>query len=242
MSMMSAARTDTRMVRSDVTPHPWRDDLVFDHAFVLVEDVNEAARRLRSDFGLGSVVVGPFPEAPGLANRIVPMREGFLELLGLEDRRGSDAAAFWHERLELQGEHFAGWAMRTQRLDQAATELGLEVQGPERQIWVGDEDHELRWSVVWPYEDPASVPFLIEWEDFKTLRRLLDHALEEANHHVEPLGVHKLAIGGDQNRVRDRIGVNSLVRAVTGPERVIAITIATAQGSIDLRWEGSAPT
>jgi hypothetical protein len=224
------------------TSTPWRDDLVFDHAFALVEDANEAARRLRSDFGLGSVMVGPFPEALGVTNRIVPMRQGFLELLAVEDRRASDAAAFWHERLELRGEHVAGWAMRTRRLHQAATELGLEVQGPERQIWVGDEDHELRWSVVWPYEDPASVPFLIEWEDFKTLRRLLDHALGEADHRLEPLGVQRLAIGGDQERVRDRIGVSSLVRAVTGPERVITIAIATPQGSIDLSWEGSAAT
>jgi len=55
----------------DVEP-PWRRELVFDHAFVLVHDLEAADARLRAEFGLGTVAGGTFPDHAGLVNRSIP--------------------------------------------------------------------------------------------------------------------------------------------------------------------------
>jgi hypothetical protein len=223
----------TRMTELD-----WRDELVFDHAFLLVADLDEAERRLRREFGFGAVALGRFTEFPDVVNRIVPMRDCYLELLSVMDRGEdtSEAARFWLQRLGADGEHVAGWAVRTDRLEEAAAGLGLEIEGPERQT-IDGEDFEVRWSVLWPYEDPPHVPFLIQYEDFARFRNLLDRKTADAGHRRSPIAVSGVRAGGDPEKVRARIGSRAWFHPVSGPERVVALKIATAEDSVDLRWE-----
>jgi len=212
----------------------WHSDIAFDHAFILVRSLTGADERLRSEFGLGSVPGNTFPDHPGIENRFVPMRDGFIELLAADPRADGDAARFWTEQLERHGEHFAGWAMRTERIEDAARELGADIDAEKG--FMETTGAELRWSVVWPFEDPPNVPFLIQWEDFASLRAHLDRSLIEANQEREPFGVEFLEIGGDFQPVETRIGRRSFVRAASGPDRVLSVVVSTSEGPLTVHW------
>lgn len=216
----------------------WRNDLVFDHAFVLVNDLEEADARMRTEYGLESVAGGTFPNHAGLANRFVPMVEGYLELLAPTDHEPArgEAAEFWAERLSLYGEHIGGWALRTDRLNEAATDLGLDIDGPERAA-LEEAPFEERWSVIWPEEDPPSMPFLIQYESFESLRALMDRGLAKVEHEHHPLRVEALEIGGNLQQIAARISSPVPLHVGPGPDRVMALVIATRDGSVELRWE-----
>jgi Glyoxalase-like domain len=217
----------------------WRTDLVFDHATVLVNDLEAADARMRTEFGLGSVAGGTFPHMPGFVARLVPMQEGYLELLALTDRKlpQSEESQSTLEHLDLYGEHIAGWALRTDRLDEAATDLGLDTCGPGRWMLEG-ATFEVRYLWIAPDEDPPSMPWLVQYENFEFLRAFMDRALAETEHERRPLRVEALEIGGNLQEIEARVSSPVPIQTAPGPDRVAAIVIATPDGPIELRWEG----
>ena len=217
----------------------WRKDLVFDHATVLVNDLEAADARMRTEFGLASVAGGTFPDMPGHMSRLVPMQEGYLELIALTDRKppsGSEAAQT-SEQLDLYGEHIAGWALRADRLDEAATDLGLDTGGPGRWMLEGGT-FEVRYSWIALDEDPPIMPWLVRYENFELFRLFMDRALAEAEHERQPLRVEALEIAGNLQEIEARVSSPVPIQTAPGPDRVAAIVIATPDGPIEFRWEG----
>ena len=135
-----------------------------DHVILAVNDLESSAARFRQRFGLASLPGGRHP-AWGTANRIVPLGQTYLELMGI----GDDAAA---QRSPLGrrvsatsagGDAWLSWVLRVddvvpeaQRLGLAVAEgsrerpdgtvlswriAGLEVAGDRRLVaeWVGGE-------------------------------------------------------------------------------------------------------
>ena len=104
-----------------------------DHVVLGVRDLDEAGERLWKEFGLASAPGGKHP-GWGTANRIVPLRNGYVELLGVIDPEVAARSGLGHRLVEeiATASRFIGWCCATDDIESVAGRLGLPVSEGRR--------------------------------------------------------------------------------------------------------------
>src|SRR5919197_5058893 len=100
-----------------------------DHVIYATADLDAAAARVESELGL-SALGGGRHEGHGTHNRIVPLGDGYLELLSVADPNeaaGSPIGAAIQARLAEHGDGLFAWAIEGEEGDSVADRLGLPV-------------------------------------------------------------------------------------------------------------------
>jgi Glyoxalase-like domain len=133
--------------------------------FILgVADLTVAAERLRGE-GLDVQEGGTHP-AFGTRNLIVPLGPSYLELLAVDDQPRAETSEFGRSLLAriAGGDRLTRWSMRTDRIDEVAAELGIEVEDRSRER---PDGRVLRWrsaGITESLRDPSR-PFFMQWPD-----------------------------------------------------------------------------
>ena len=138
---------------------PW-----FGNVILGAVDLTATAERLR-DLGLDVQDGGAHPGF-GTRNMIVPLGRSYLELLTVEDRARAERSLFGRTLLArtAAGDRLVRWSIRTDRIDEVAAELDLDVDDRSRQH---PDGRTLRWrsAGMTPSLLDASRPFFMQWPD-----------------------------------------------------------------------------
>lgn len=186
--------------------------LEIDHVIVVVADLAAAARRFCDDFGLASVAGGRH-RGHGTANRIVPLGDTYVELMGVVDEAeagGSPLGRFVRQRAE-GGDRLAALCLRTASLDDLCMRLDLDAVAMTRDRPDGVQ---LAWRIAGLDRalGPDALPFFIEWEI-----ELSDHpGRMAAPHSVTPHGIAWVEMGGPEETLAAWLGDHDLDIKVTG--------------------------
>jgi hypothetical protein len=210
--------------------------IALDHVILGAPDVDAVAARLESEHRLPSVAGGRHAGL-GTENRIVPLGDAYLELMGVADR--DEAAANPMGRWVLDhvraGESYLGWCVRTDDLDGVCARLGLEAQPMSR---TRPDGVELRWRLAGlerAIADPA-LPFFIEWDVPE------DELPGRAGGETQAAGARIAAVevGADAGALADWLSDEvATVRVVDGPPGVHAVAVAGAAGAEVVRPGGA---
>ena len=135
-----------------------------DHVILATPDLDGTGSRLESEHRLPSVPGGRHAGL-GTENRIVPLGEAYVELVGVADRDEASANAFgsWVLQQIEGGEAWIGWCVRTDDLDAVRARLGLDAQAMSRSR---PDGLELRWRLA-GLERAREEPwrqFFIQWD------------------------------------------------------------------------------
>lgn len=181
------------------------------------------------DYGLLSVEGGRHLEF-GTANRIIPVGRGqFLELMAVADNESRHPLATVLRNIVSGRDRLFASCLRPKDLDAVAQRLSLTVITARRRNPDGT-DHEWRLAGVDAALGPDRLPFFIDWGTSPGWAHLQPH------HTMEADGIAWLEVGGDEARVREWIGDESVpFRVVAGEPGPHAVAIATADGQIVLR-------
>jgi glyoxalase-like protein len=136
-----------------------------------VEDLDVAAEDFASRYGLLSLSGGSHP-GRGTANRIVPLGDSYLELIAVVDQTEAERfpSSQRVRRAVETGRAFAGWAVRTDDLEDTLAELS-SAGFPVSRSGIAEgrrrlpDGRELAWRSAELVQDGAfgALPFLIEW-------------------------------------------------------------------------------
>lgn len=200
-----------------------------DHVVVGVADLEQAAKRFEAEFGLASVPGGRHP-GWGTGNRIVPLGDGYLELVGVVDQEEAGRNSFGRAILTLveEGDRLLLWCVATDDLEAVAARLELTVARGSRVLPDGTE---IRWRSAGLEGAVAhrSLPFFIHWE----VPAELHPGRMAAPHRRQPLGIAWVEVGGPEEPLRDWLGEAAAelpVRVTAGPPGVRAVGVALASG------------
>ncbi len=206
--------------------------LSFDHVIVTVADLETAAERFFRDHGLASVPGGRH-ESHGTANRIIPLRSDYIELMAVVDEAeatGSPLGAWVLSRLD-EDEGPGALCLRTDDLDAVAARLDLATITMSRS---NADDALLSWRLAGlevALTRPA-LPFLIQWD----MAPELHPGRIRAPHGIAPHGIAWVEVAGDQQEIAGWLGTSSLdIRAGTGDRGIRAVGIATDEGEVVIR-------
>jgi hypothetical protein len=207
--------------------------LALDHVILAVADLDAAAANLLETHGLDSVFGGRH-EGLGTANRIVPLGDTYLELIGVDDRDAAGADPFGRAVLDFadDGDGLFGWAVATDDIAMRAKWIGSEVTAGLR---VRPDGSELRWRMAGLAGSMAdrSLPFFLQWDSPPD-----EHpGRTSVAHRVDVKGVTELEVAGQKKKIRNRVGGQDLPLRVVKGERPgpVSVTIATSEGEIVLR-------
>lgn len=116
---------------------PW-----FGNVILGVVDLAATAERLRA-IGLDVREGGTHPQF-GTRNMVVPLGRSYLELLTVDDPTLAEQSLFGRTLLArtADGDRLVRWSIRTDRIDDVAAELGLEVDDRSR---LHPDGRTLRW-------------------------------------------------------------------------------------------------
>jgi Glyoxalase-like domain len=203
-----------------------------DHVVYGVRDLEEAASRIRDEFGLASAPGGRHP-GWGTGNRIVPLGRNYVELLAAVDRDEAEGSTLGQSLLAAvaDGDRFLVWCVSTDEVDGVAARLDLRVTDGSRERPDGTV---LRWRSAGLERALAepSLPFFIRWD----VPEDLHPGRMEADHVARPQGIEWLEIGGDALRLNEWLDGSELpIRVIGGPPGVLAVGIAAQPDEIVLR-------
>jgi hypothetical protein len=193
-----------------------------------VRDLGAATRRMEA---LGFTVLdGGVHPGLGTANRIIPLGQQYLELLGVVDP--ALAAAQWYGQALLAriagADRLVRWSLRTDRIEAVAGALGLV---PERRQRIRPDGRPLTWQAAglrvaaeesWP-------PFFMQWDDPADFPGGLP-----ARHANGARGVAWLEVATpDPARLeRWRSGGAAPLRLVEGPPGLGRVAVITGDGEV----------
>ncbi len=202
-----------------------------DHVIYGVVDMDAACRRLRDEYGLGTVAGGL--HLGGTFNRLVPLGpECFFELLGYDDTSKDDGA--WLEAT-LQGrDRVLWWCLGVRDLDDTAARRGLPIRVPDV---TKQKPGSLNFRTAGMPRYP--LPFFLSIiGDVTNRHRLQAERREAAAHTCAPSGYTFLEVGDHEAVLEGWLGPDHglPIRYApgTGPG-IHACGIATANGEIVLR-------
>ena len=206
--------------------------LQLDHVIFVVRDLDEAGERLGDTHGLASVSGGEH-EGLGTANRIVPLGDSYIELIGITDEGAATANVFGRTVLAFReaGDRLLAWAVSTDEIDTVAQGIGAQVTPSARERPDGVVLHWRMAGVESALAD-RSLPFFIQWDCPPA-----DHPGRTFVEHAVPVkGITELAVAGSRTAIRDRVGGADLpIRVTDGEPGPVSVTLATADGEIVLR-------
>jgi len=100
-----------------------------DHVLIATADLDAAAARLEAELGLRAVGGGRH-DGIGTHNRIVPLGNGYLELLAVCDPEEAASSALGRllaERIAARGEGLMAWAAAVENVDAEAQRTGADI-------------------------------------------------------------------------------------------------------------------
>ena len=203
--------------------------LRIDHVVYAVRDLDASAVRFRTEFGLDSVVGGRHA-GWGTANRIVPLGEQYLELIGLADEAEAKATTFGRSVLDrvAAGDGWYTIAVASDDVVLVGERLGLEVDAGSRERPDGEV---LRWRMA-GLDDPRReswMPFFLTWD----VPASLHPGSARAGHGVRAEGVAWVEVAGDPGRLRDWLGGEELpISVVDGEPGIRRVALATSDGEL----------
>jgi hypothetical protein len=181
---------------------------VVDHVLLPVDNLEQAALRIRERFGLHAIAGGRHPKV-GTANQIVPLGLQYLELIAVVDPHeaaGSRLGARVATALK-QGRPFVAWALRTRdlnavraKLEEAGWDLPPVAEGSRKR----PDGKMLRWRTqdVDQGADPSALPFVIEWR----IPDGLHPGQAAASHGGGVTTLRRVIVGArDPDRVREKL-------------------------------------
>ena len=181
-----------------------------DHVIYGTADLDAAQRRIEAELGL-EVLPGGRHVGQGSHNRIVPLGDGYLELMAIHDPEEAATNPFGEVLLEvLPVERLVGWAVLVEDIDAVAQRLGTPLLTVRRDT--------LGASVTGVQEAlrEPTLPFFIG----ANARGARPGELRDAG------GLTWIEVAGDAARLRDWLGGAELdVRVVAGEPAVRAIGI-----------------
>jgi hypothetical protein len=204
--------------------------LRIDHVVYAVRDLDEAAERFRREFGLDSVVGGRHG-GWGTANRIVPLGEQYVELIGVVDRAEAEATTFGRDVLQRTagGDGWYTIAVASDDVVLVGERLGLEVDAGSRERPDGEV---LRWRMA-GLDDPRRepwMPFFLTWDVPASLH---PGRSARAGHGVRAGGIAWVEVGGDVGRLREWLGDEELsIRVTAGEPGIRRVALATSDGDL----------
>ena len=195
--------------------------LAIDHVILASADIHATSVRLERDHGLASLPGGRH-EGHGTGNRIVPLGDAYIEVMGVVDEAEAAASPMgaWLR--------VAALCLRTDGpgLAEIAGRLGLRPLLMSRDAPGGVT---LSWRLAGLPEAMAdpSRPFFIDWhvpDDQHPARGV-------APHRVEPAGFAWVELAGDPAAIRDWLGADVPGVRVTGaPAPGVRAAVAVASG------------
>jgi hypothetical protein len=192
--------------------------LWFDHVIMTVRDLDQAAERLLEMHGLQSFPGGRHVGL-GTGNRIVPLRDSYLELMAVVDpvEAKDSVLARWVEEQTAKGDRIAAWILRTDDVDAVAGRLGLTAEPMSR---VRPDGIELAWRLAGlEVAMSTGLPFFIQWD--------IDPDLHPGRAGgADGPGISWVEVGGDAEVLAQWLGPNDLdVRCVDGPQGIHRVGI-----------------
>ena len=187
-----------------------------DHVIYATSDLDRAAKRMEDELGL-AVVGGGRHVGIGTENRIVPLGNGYIELLTIadpEEAAGSDLARAVQRRIDATGDALMGWAVVVDDAEAVAKRLGVGLstiarEGLSAQL-AGLEE---------AMREPC-LPFFIS----------RDHGIPDPGAGRPGDGISWIEVAGDEARVREWLGGQDLpVQVVPGEPGVNAVGIGTRE-------------
>ena len=186
-----------------------------------VTALDRAAAVLSDRYGLTAAEGGRHPQW-GTANRIVPVGDAYLELIGVVDPNRAGASSFgrWVTAAQAGIMRPFGWAVRTSAIGDVARRLDLTVEDGSRATADG---RVLTWKTAGASRAAAdpTLPFFIEWGAGTP------HPSQMAvTHEAGPVGLDHLNIVGDRDRLAAWLGDHDLpVRVEPGRSAVTRVVL-----------------
>jgi hypothetical protein len=202
-----------------------------DHVILVVTDLTTAARHLLDRHGLASVEGGRHV-GHGTANRIVPLGDSYLELMGFVDATEAAASPMGRWALEHHRGDLVPMAvcLRTDDIESAAAALG-EAPLPMHRVRTDGVRLSWRLAGIDGMLGPQSLPFFIQWEGAAE-----DHpGATTAPHQVAPSGIAEVVIGPVTDPIARLISAAPGVRITHGHPGVHSVRIPTDGGDIVLK-------
>jgi hypothetical protein len=174
--------------------------------------------------GLESFAGGRHP-GWGTANRIVPLRDAYLELVTIVDEDEALSSPFGRWALDAAmrpGLPF-GWAVRPADFDATVERLDLDVHDGSRATPSGEV---VRWRMAGLDEaaDRPWLPFLLDWHDLSTFPGRLAPTTAT---------LRSVSIAGDVTELADWLGLHDLPLDVARGDRgVVSVTVDTPAGAL----------
>jgi len=203
-----------------------------DHVVVAVADLNEAAARFLELYGLASYDGGRHAGL-GTANRIIPLGDSYVELLGVVDdaTAAESSIGTWIARAGTRSGRLVSWCLGTDDIEGIAARIGAAPQALSR---MRPDGVRLSWRSV-GFEramDLSGLPFFISWDGPADQHP----GRVPAPHRAAVEGMASVTLGGDAGRLRAWLGDHDLpVEFSGGPPGVDSVSIATGAGTIDIR-------
>jgi hypothetical protein len=187
-----------------------------DHVIYATGDLDVAAARVESEIGL-TAVGGGRHEGHGTHNRIVPLGEGYLELMAVADAdeaAGSPIGSALRARLADHGDGLFAWAVAVEDVASTADRLSLPITTVSRQGMTA------RLTGVEQALSNPVLPFFIE----------RDEGIRDPGIGGDAGGIRWVELAGDRGGLERRLNRADLpVRVVEGPIGVVAVGIGDAE-------------
>lgn len=205
--------------------------LQIDHVILVAADLEVAAAKLLERHGLASIPGGRHP-GHGTANRIVPLGDSYLELMGFVDEAEAAASPMGRWALEHRRPEPVPLALclRTDDIAPIAAALGETPLAMDR---VRTDGVRLTWKLAGleGMLGTQSLPFFIQWEVAPE-----DHpGAAVAPHRIDPKGIAQVVVGPVTGPLARIIAGVDGVRITRGHPGVHWVAIATDRGRIVLK-------
>ena len=202
--------------------------LAVDHVILAAADIDAAAERLEREHGLASLSGGRHT-GHGTGNRIVPLGDAYIEIMGIVDKAEAAASPMgrWLRERTADGDCVAAVCLRTDAIEPLAERLDLRVQPMARDAPGGVT---LSWRLAGLGEAMAdpSRPFFIDWD----IPADQHPACGSAPHRVRPTGLAWAELAGDVEAITAWLGETvPNVRVVEGEGPGLRAAVALEGGA-----------
>ncbi len=203
--------------------------LAIDHVILATADIYATAARLERDHGLASLPGGRHA-GHGTGNRIVPLGDAYIEIMGVVDKDEAAASPMgsWLREQTAAGDRVAALCLRTDApgLDTTAERLRLRPLPMSRDAPGGVT---LSWRLAGLAEamaDPSRT-FFIDWQ----VPPDQHPARGPAPHRAEPAGFARVELAGNPEAIHDWLGGEVAgVRVVEARESSVRAAVGLASG------------
>lgn len=200
-----------------------------DHVIWGTRDRSAAGGRFWDEFGLASYEGGVHP-AFGTGNRIIPLGDSYLEIMGIADMdvaRENPLGQFILSQTE-NGDRWIAWCLRTDDIDATAERAGSAVLPGQR---VRPDGGMVSWRLAGLEAALGAppMPFFIAWDDPAS-----HPGAVPLEHRVGAPRIESLTLSGDEAAVKGHAGPGVPMQFEGGPPGIRAVTLATDAATLTI--------